>query len=354
MKKFLIILLALIIGGVGGYFAYKKFFSGNSSFSSNNNQVTAANYNEPFMWGTTMRPDAFGRYIDELWLKQIKVANNLGAPWVRIPWSYAADDQFKFNDEVMNYLINNGLEIYLVVEPNGDFEKVQDPYKDGYDNAYRIASHYKGKIKYYQIMNEAGSNAIIDGTYSGENESDYDATKYQRTRDWIKGALEGVKKADPEAYRAVTNQWLQTGFLEKLKKDNVDYDMIGWDWFSDMGFIGDKKLADGTLLIDKLKSFNKPFFLAEINYRPEGKNGQKGQPEEKQAAYIEKTADWAVENKLVGFYVLELFNTVNPSRGYNDYYGIYSIKKSTGGSYVPDEPLKAYTVYQEIIAKYNQ
>lgn len=301
-----------------------------------------------------MRPTGLGKYIDEIWLKQIAVATNLGVKWVRLSWSYDAPDQFKYHDEIIKYLKQSGLEVYLVIEPNGKFEDIQDPYKDGFDNAYRIASHYKDQIKYYQIMNEAGSNALKDGTYSGENESDYDTTKYERTKEWLRGASEGIKKADPNAYRVLTSQWLQTAFLDKLKKDNIEYDIIGWDWFSDMGFIGEKKLDDGTLLMDKLKSFDKPIILAEINYRPEGTNGQRGQPEEKQADYIAQAANWAVSAGLKGFYVLELLDVPNSGHGYTDYYGIVGVKKSSSGSYVPGAPRKAYDIYKDIIAKYTQ
>jgi hypothetical protein len=277
----------------------------------------------------------------------------LGVKWARISWSFDAPDQFQYNGEIIKYLKDYGIEVYLVIEPSDQFEKIQNPYKDGYDNAYRIASHYKGQIKYYQIMNEASGNAIKSGSFSGEKEEDYDATKYERTREWIKGASAAVKKADPDAFRIVSSQWVHVAFLNNLQKDNIDYDIIGWDWFSDMGLMGEKKLADGTPLIDKLRSFNKPIILAECNFRPEGENGQKGQPEAKQADFIQKMADWAVIEKLEGFIVLELFDTPNSGKGYTDYYGLVQVEQKTSGLYVPGEPRQAFDTYKNIIAKYS-
>jgi hypothetical protein len=203
-------------------------------------------------------------------------------------------------------------------------------------------------------MNEAGSNAIKGAGFSGENESDYDEEKYKRTKEWLRGASEGVKKGDPDAYRVLTSQWLQTGFLEKLQKDKVEYDIIGWDWFSDMELMGEKKLSDGTLLIDKLKSFNKPLILAEVNQRPDGKDGQKGQDEPEQAEFIREMAEWSQKSKLNGFYVLELFDVPNSGKDYTDYYGIVEVKKSSSSVYVPGTPREAYGVYQEIIKKYSE
>jgi len=352
MKNFLIILLALIIGGGGGYFAW-KYLAGRGGEQPRSEAITTENYREPFMWGITMRSTSLGRYIDTIWLKQIKLASNLGVKWVRLAWSFDAPDQFAFNDEIIKYLKDNGLQVYLIIEPP-KFDKIRDPYQDGFNNAFRIASHLKGQIKYYQIMNEASGNAIKSGSFSGENDSDYDPTKYARTRDWIKGALDGVHKADPSAYTVISAQWLHVGFLDKLKDDNVAYDIIGWDWFSDMGFMGDKKLSNGTLLIDKLKSYGKPLILAEINYRPEGKNGQKGQPEAKQASFIQKMADWSVQAGLKGFYVLELLDNPNSGNGYTDYYGIVGVKQSVSGVWSIGNPRQAYTTYQEIIKKYSK
>lgn len=356
MKKFLIVLLALIVGGTVGYLVYRYFFQekkGGDNFRKSDAYITT-DYNEPFMWGVTMRPNGLGNYHNSIWVKQLKVASALGIKWIRFGWSHDAPDEFAYHDEIIDYIKKWDLEPYLVIEPSKKFEKVKDPYSDGYDNALKIAKHYQGKIKYYQIMNESGSNALKGPEYSGENESDYDEEKYERTKEWIRGAIAGVEEGDPNAYKVITSQWLQTGFLEKLKKDNIDYDIIGWDWFSDMGFLGDKKLASGTPLIDKLKSFGKPLILAEINQRPDGKDGQDGQNEEKQAEFIKNMADWSVKNGLKGFLVLELLDIPNSGKGYTDHYGIMGVTKSSGGSYVPGNPRKAYEVYKEIIKKYSQ
>lgn len=353
MKNFLIVFFALILGVVGGYFGWRYYLNRSSATNTSKGSViTGENYQEPFMWGATMRPNALGKYSDEIWVKQLKVAAELGISWARIGYDHNVD--LSFHDNLFSFLTKKSINVYLVVEPQGDFEKVKDPYKDGLEKCSPIATHFKDQIKYYQVMNEAGSNAIKSGGYSGENKSDYDNEKYQRTRDWIKGCSEGIKKSDPNTYRVVTSQWLQTAFLEKLEEDGIDYDIIGWDWFSDMGFMGDKKLADGTLLIDKLKSFGKPIIIAEANQRPEGENGQEGQPFTLQAEFIKRMANWAYDNELKGFYVLELLDVPNSGKGYTDYYGLVRVKKSPTGAYIPGEPRPAFDAYKEIIANYSQ
>lgn len=350
MKKFLIALLVLIIVGGLGFAAWKFFLQGYLKKQQAKK--------EPFIWGVTMRPHALGRYTPATWLRQVNLAKDLGINFVRIGWQYDAyykgkPDQFGFHDEIFGKIQNKGMSVYLVFEGNPDVLEVKDPYYDGFNNGFQIASHYKGQIKYYQMLNEVGSVALKP-SMSGENESDYDEAKYAKVAEWLKGASAGIKKADPGAYRVISCQWLQTGFLSRLQGDKVDYDIIGWDWFSDMGMMSERKLTDGTLLIDKLNSFGKPVIIAEVNQRPEGDGGQKGMPEQKQADYIDKTAEWAyTSGKIKGFIVLELMDVVNTGKNFTDYYGLVETQKTGNNTGIPGEPRKAYDVYKEIIAKYS-
>jgi len=347
VKKLLIIFLVLAILGGGGYLLWTKVLS-----------KAARVKKEPFVWGVTMRPHALGRYNQEVWAKEIALAKGLGVNYVRVGWQYDAwingkEDQFGFQEEIFKSIQDAGMNVYLVFEGNPDVLKVSDPYYDGYNNAFQIASHNRGKIKYYQLLNEAGSAALKGGEFSGDKESDYDAEKYTKVSEWLKGAARGIKEADPSAYRIISDQWVHTAFFDMLQRDKVDYDIIGWDWFSDMGLMGERKLTDGTLLIDKLKTFNKPIFLAEVNQRPEGDGGQKGMPEEKQADFIGKMAEWAYNSGAIrGFLVLELTDVSNTGANFTDYYGLVEAAESSAGVGIPGKPRQAYDVYKKIISKY--
>lgn len=347
MKKILIFLVCLGVIGAAGYFGLKFY-----------RQYKLKK--EPFLWGVTMRPHALGRYDANTWNKELNLAKDLGVKYIRIGWQYDAWyngklNPFGFHDKVFSQAKEKGLSIYLVIESNpAEISELKNPYMEGYNSAFQIASHYKGQIKYYQLLNEAGSTAIKGSDFSGEKEEDYDAAKYVKVRDWLKGASEGIRKADSSAYRVITDQWLHYAFFDMLAKDKVDFDILGWDWFSDMGLMSEKKLADGTLILDKLKSFGKPIILAEVNGRPDGDNGQKGQDEAKQAEFIQKMADWAYNSKVIkGFIVLELMDVTNTGRGYVDYYGLVNATEKKNGVGTIGEPKKAYQVYKEIIKKYQ-
>lgn len=351
MKKFLIILVALIIGAVGGYFVYQKFFK-DQSIVSGSRIVTAENYKEPFMWGVNVNPSALRNYSLEGWNKQLKYVNELGASWIRLSFDNEPKNKFEIYDEMMKVTDERKINIYLGLGSSKPIETIGDAYKDGYSVADEISKHYKGKIRYYQLMSEQGSGASKQN-YSGENTSDYDVQKYEKVRDWMKGASTAIRKNDPDAYIVITDQWLHTAYFEMLIRDKVDFDIIGWDWFGDMGLMRDKKLADGTLLVDKLKSFDKPLILAEVNGRPDSK---KGMDETKQSDFIQKMAEWAYNSGYIkGFFIHELVDLrPKDDNKYGDYYGLIEYQKASDGGYTFGKKRQAFETYISIIKKYSQ
>lgn len=346
MKKFLIVLFALIIGGAGGYFAYRYFNKGGSESNENSSKTLADYTDTDFQWGVTMRASALGNYQPEIWTKQIKLAKKLGVGWARISWDYENKDPFGRNDSVINYLIDNGIQVVLIIEQDPKKTNI-DNYQDGYDEGFKIASHYKGKIRFYQMANEGGAQTIKEPTMNGQDESQYDNQKYVPLRDFVRGLSEGIYKADPDAWRIVSTAFTHTGYLDKLIKDKVPFDMIGIDWYDWMGPFGEKKLDSGQLLYDKMKSYNRPLTFMEVNAVP----SKKKVDEEAQAETISSTAKWAWQNKdyVKGFYVLELIDNINNKSENAEYFGIVSAKKAN----VIGEPRQAYTTYQELIKKYS-
>jgi len=354
VKKFLIIVLALIIGGAGGYFLYSKYFKNNvNNNTSNNRKVTAENYKEPFMWGVNVNPSALRNYSLEGWNKQLKYVNELGTSWIRLSFDNEPKNKFEIYDDMMKVTDERKINIYLGLGSSKPIETIDNPYQDGYKVADEISAHYKGKIKYYQLMSEQGSGALKGATYSGENESDYDSAKYNRIKEWLRGASTAIRKNDPNTYIVITDQWLRTAYFQMLINDKIDFDIIGWDWFGDMGLMEDKKLADGTLLIDKLKSFNKPLILAEVNGRPDSK---KGMDETKQSDFIQKMAEWAYNSGYIkGFFIHELVDLrPKDDNKYGDYYGLIEYQKASDGGYTFGKKRQAFETYISIIKKYSQ
>ena len=353
MKKiYLIVLACLILGGGGGYLAWKSF-SGKAKPTSSASPQTAGSDSKStstseFMWGVDVNPAAIGNYNLETWNLQLYYVSALNTNWIRLAFDNDPANKFTIFDEMIEAANAKGIDVFLGIGSTKPILDIKDTYKDGNTVGKEIATHYKGKIKYYQLMSEQGSTALKGSSYSGEKESDYDKAKYEKVREWMKGASAAIRKVDPNAKLVITDQWTHTAYLDMLARDKVDYDIIGWDWYSGMGPMGERKLANGTLLVDKLKSFNKPIILAEVNFTPDPKTGQSQQD---QSDFIKTTAEWAYNSGYIkGFYVFKLVDYKPTQDNPNDCCALIKFKSVNKFG----DKRQAFDTYAEIIKKYSK
>lgn len=358
MKNFLIVLFVLILVSLGGYFGWRYY---NQSQATDSPTIKARTTKDGFIWGVTTRPHALARYSDKIWQKQVAFASNLGVGYVRTGWEpegwYNGKlDPIGLSQALIKEIETQGMRTYLGFGENGKITDSTNPYQDGYDLANQIASANKGHVDYYQLANEISSESLKGAEFPGDETSQYDLEKYQKIKDWLNGAIDGVKKADPQAKTVVVGQWTQIAFFDMLSEDGVNYDIIGWDWFSDMGLMKDVKISDGTYLVDKLKSFNKPVILAEVGQRPDG-NKTTGftMNEDKQDQFISEMANWAHGSGFIkGFFAFELTDLTNYGKGgYIDRYGLVAFKRNKQGVGVMTGLRKAYSSYAAIVTKYS-
>lgn len=352
MKNSLIVILALIIGAAGGYFTWKYLIQKNGSSSSfKPRQVTLKNYKDPFMWGINVNPSPVRNYSLENWTRQMGYVTDLGAKWIRLVFDYNATDKFKIFDEMIDTAKKQNINTLLSLDSSKPVTSLDNAYDDGYKVGSDVATHYKGKVRYYQVLNEVGGTVIKGAQYSGESESDFDLEKYAKVRDWSKGAIAAIRKIDPDAYIVMDFHWTHYAIVDMLLRDGLDFDIIGWNWYADMKIMSNKKLADGTLLVDKIKSYNKPVILAEVNGSP-----AKGEAkQDAQANFLKEMADWAYGSGFIkGFFVHELVDAAPTTNREANYFGIISFKKGSDGGYTFGERKKAFYTYQELIAKYSR
>jgi hypothetical protein len=346
VKNFVLTLL-IIVGAaalaVGGYFGYQKWFG-----------------QGPFLWGVTVRPHAVGNWNKNNWDKQTDHAKDLGINAARITWQYDASYKNKtnpiaFHDNLYETLKEKGMTPLWVVEPQPN-KQITDYYKEGYDNGLAIASRYKGKVKYYQMMNEGGAQTIKSPTSNGQKTSDYDEAKYAIVREYMKGLSAGIKKGDSSAVRIITISWTHTGYLDKLAQDGIQYDWIGLDWYHWMGPIQDSKLDNGTMFVDKLKSYNKPLVFMEVNAWPKVGTVDVAA----QSDFIQKTADWAWNNrktaKVRGFFVFELTDNVNVASDNGEHFGLVeaTVVNAKKKDFDIVGPRASFNTFKEIIKKYGK
>lgn len=245
-----------------------------------------------FRWGATLLSFPFREKNEEFLPEQFRLAQELGIDTVRVEY---AVNNVESNHKVVEQAKLKNIKVMFVI-PFGP----NDIYSDAklYDNAYRyvydIVTRHKGQVPVWQLATEVASVAIIDGSRHGVDRVDYSETKYQAVSTWLKAATKAVKDADPSAFRLLNDQWIHVGFFDRFLKEGGDFDILGWNWFSDMGNDWNNPLINSKTgqrykLMDKLKSFKRDIWITEVNRRL----GSSGNNEKAQADYIATMADKA-------------------------------------------------------------
>ncbi|MEN0052438.1 MAG: glycosyl hydrolase [Mucilaginibacter sp.] len=202
---------------------------------------------------------------------------------------------------------------------------------------------YGKNLPYLEVGNEEDNKIIVSG--NGTKASDYDADKASRVIAKLKGFIDGLKSVQPDVKVSLSFSWVHFYYLEMLKQNNVNYDIVGCHWYSNMGG-GDITNANqfGNVLKTVKDRFNKDIWITEFNYW----KGTKNSDYTKQADYLGKSLKAIVSSNLVkGFFIYELFDQNFISQRSKDEasYGILSKDASTADYQKKD----IYLVYKSFI-----
>ncbi len=258
-------------------------------------------------WGVTVLTFPFPTYKESFTRTQIQEAKKLGINTIRVDY---VPTNPKASEVAVDEARKQKLEVVLLI-PFGPKDIFSD--KDLAANTDRyvtdIVNRFKGKVSVYQLATEAASVALNnDASKHGIKSSDYPASRLKAVITWVKTASETVKRVDPSAKRLVNDQWVHVGFFDQLLAEGADFDILGWNWFSDMGTTIDtvtlnQQTGETYQLLSKLESYNKPIWLTEVNRR-QGSNGGK---EPEQAAFITTMGDYVASRPVIkGFFVFNL------------------------------------------------
>jgi hypothetical protein len=189
-------------------------------------------------------------------------------------------------DELLKVTAEKGIKILPVIK----IDKQLDDYSHTAEQAYSLGrkqvngfiTKYGDGFDYYELGNEQ-ENRIIYKDTNGMRVEDYDPLKFEVLVAYFKGMIDGIKTISPKAKIMITGGWLHWGYFEFLEQQKLDYDIISWHWYSNMGSMYKAKYGGGNM-IDSLKTkFNKPIWITEINK----KDGSLGETYEEQAYWVE-------------------------------------------------------------------
>lgn len=209
---------------------------------------------------------------------QIKLVKNMGMSWYRIGIMVTSDGTATVPhvlDPLLAAAAAGNVNILPMVYPRTlDFDDTESvSYTKGKTLGSNLAAKYGKYFSYYNLGNDLELDLLLPKT-TGQSQNHYDRKKFNVTAAYLKGLDEGIKLKDPGAKTMIGAGWLHYGFLRMCEWYGVKYDVVAYQWYSDMEGAAPKapnNIPDITLKLSSLFP-NKPIWFTEFNYRYKAAN----------------------------------------------------------------------------------
>ncbi|TSD67729.1 hypothetical protein FFF34_010175 [Inquilinus sp. KBS0705] len=223
---------------------------------------------DKFIWGINGHPLTQVAYTDNL-DEQVDLLTDLNVKSYRFDVLLDADGYAKKNDVLINIfstLQSKGINSFPVLMLSG---------LKGLDNAAiyqktlvqgaNFANRYGKYLSVIEVNNEADNKMMLPGDLSGTKASDYDTEKSARIIASIKGFIDGAKRVKPNLKVSLSVSYTHYYYLQLLQDNNVNYDIIGCHWYSNMGQITRANPHNDNAL-EIITRFQKPIWITEFNF----------------------------------------------------------------------------------------
>jgi hypothetical protein len=303
-----------------------------------------------FVWGINGHPltqSAYYNNIDD----QVSQINDLKLKSYRFDVLLDSDGYAQKEQLFSRLLIKlkaNGIAALPVLMQSGlkglDNQSV---YQKSYRQGQNFAGRYGQSLSVLEVNNEADNKMMLPGDPSGTKKSDYNIEKSQKIIAAIKGFIDGVKSQNPTIKVTLSVSYIHYYYLQLLKDNNVNYDIIGCHWYSNMGPIGAAKPHGDDVLAEFKYRFNKPVWVTEFNYS----KGTGKVNFARQSQYFTESIPDLISRGVTGLFIYELYD--QPALKNKDpneaYYGL--VFKDDSGKYVTKD---AYQGIRQIIQKFRR
>lgn len=309
--------------------------------------VTAQKASHSFTWGINGHPLTQVAYTNNL-EDQISQINDLGLKSYRFDVLLDSDGYAKKDallTQVFKKLQANKIGALPVVMQSGlkglDNGAI---YKLSYRQGANFATRYGNYLSVVEVNNEADNKMMLPGNPSGTKSGDYDGEKSLKIITTIKGFIDGLKSINPSVKVTLSVSYIHYHYLQLLKDNNVNYDIIGCHWYSNMGPIYNAKPSGDNAIRQIQNRFNKPIWITEFNYS----KGTVKATFAKQNSYITQSIPEMVSRGVTGLFVYELYDQpALRTRNINEaFYGL--VFKDNAGNYIKKD---AYNGFRQLIQR---
>lgn len=301
-----------------------------------------------FVWGINGHPLTQYEYRQQTWNEQLAFLRDLKLNHYRIDIPLnekgLAKRDVSLNELIKKLKIHN-ISPMLVVFPRedkmeGDSANVYQSY---FSQGKNFAQRYAQFTNVVEVGNEWDLKVMIKNPHlDGTKSSHYQLTAAKNRMWLLAGFIDGLKSVRPSLKVSLSLTWTHWYYLDLLKQNQIDYDIIGYHWYSSMGDITKVRAPYGNILPMIKSKYNKEIWVTEFNTYV----GTKNASFEKQKDYIQRNLKELLNQKIIGgFFIYELFDQPNlrPRYPKEADYGLIYRK----GQIYKKKP--AYFVYKKII-----
>ncbi|WP_164849844.1 glycosyl hydrolase [Mucilaginibacter limnophilus] len=303
-----------------------------------------------FVWGINGHPLTQADYSDN-WDKQIEAIKDLKLNSYRFDVLLNVDGEAKDDDGftgILKKLKENHITPLPAVMQKG-FKGVgfDDIYPKAYEQGKAFAAKYGEYITVLEVGNEGDNKIIKSANVDGIRAEHYDNEKARRLVTATKGFIDGLKAVQPQIKVTLSFSWIHFYYLQMLADNNVNYDIIGYHWYSNMGDITNVRKPFGNVLQLVSKRYNKPIWITEFNYF----KGTTKVDFSRQNEFISKNLQHIIAQGIIsGFFIYELYDQPALKRRYPTEANYGLLHKDSSGRY---EKKTAYLGFRQLVARYR-
>ncbi len=235
---------------------------------------------------------------------------------------------------LINYITNHSPLSSNYIQNSDTFQYY---YQKSYNAAVTFVNdlNFENKIRYYNVGNEIAYNLVkkysqLNPTeflnfHTGEDIEDFFLNPHMAQRTiasiaFVKGLVDGVKLNDTDSEIIINDTYLNFGYFKLLNLINVNYDIIGWNWYFGENFNSPNDFLKGYNVYQSLVLLgNKPIWIIESNKA----NGSYYGTLDENASSIRSLMETMYSNapNVKGFLIYELIDEKDEN-DFEDYFGL--------------------------------
>lgn len=223
---------------------------------------------EDFLFGVNTHCDFYPVYRRSNAEEQLKLIREMGCGIVRVNFY-----NFDFSDFYVPLANANGLKVMLVVDGH------VDDFSEGYNKEAdfelfrKVAERYDGnhgfgKVDYIQLSNEVDVkiSRYNPNFKDGETVEEFPQPIMQRAYEHFANAAAGIRAAKNDVKIVINAGWKHYGMFLYMKEKGIDFDLLGWDWYTDMSKAMEREGKRSFQLAETLHElFGKDIIVCETN-----------------------------------------------------------------------------------------